>query len=169
MYGKDYNLGIKLKGMGDIEFPIEFNETQMLVASPDGNNTCRLPFAELSEESSENKHMVLGSFVLQKYAIQVDLEDQNINIGLKNASYVAPKMEPVDPVKPDDPSVPGEGKHSGIVIATVLIGCFIFAAAGLFAAYKLGYICNKKDIVVDNREFGDMKKGLNQSDRLDAS
>jgi len=36
----------------------------MLISDPDGSEKCRLPFAELSLESSEKKHLVIGSFAL---------------------------------------------------------------------------------------------------------
>ena len=62
-------------------------------------------------------------------------------------------------MNPDDPTDPTE-KHIGIIVSIVLAGILLFSAAGLFAAYKLGWICKKRknDEAMD---FGDIKKGLN--------
>ena len=115
--------------------------------------------------------MVLGSFTLQKYAYQIHHNQwfglrptsPTIYIGEKNASYVKPTgPEPnpdPDPVNPDDPTDPTE-KHTGLIVSMIFLGILVFSAVGLFAAHKLGWICNKSK-VKENADFGDIKKGLN--------
>ena len=62
-------------------------------------------------------------------------------------------------MNPDNPTDPTE-KHIGIIVSIVLGSIMVFTAAGLFAAYKLGYICKKRK-VDETADFGDIKKGLN--------
>ena len=64
IYALDYNSSINLLGDGDNDYTLEFDKNMMLISDPDGSEKCRLPFAELSFESSEKKHLVIGSFAL---------------------------------------------------------------------------------------------------------
>lgn len=64
IYALDYNSSINLLGDGDNDYTLEFDKNMMLISDPDGSEKCRLPFAELSSESSEKKHLVIGSFAL---------------------------------------------------------------------------------------------------------
>jgi len=67
IYALDYNSSIDLlvdSDLGNNEFSLEFDKNMMLISDPDGSEKCRLPFAELSLESSEKKHLVIGSFAL---------------------------------------------------------------------------------------------------------
>lgn len=46
----NYQTKITLKGRGDVEFYLEFEQEMMLISDPDNADKCRLPFAALSDE-----------------------------------------------------------------------------------------------------------------------
>ena len=95
-----------MTGLGDNNYELSFDKSMMLISDPDGGKKCRLPFVELNDENSEKKHVVLGSFVLQKYNINVNVDDETIGIGIKNVSYSRPDIHPVNPDDPTDPTDP---------------------------------------------------------------
>ena len=64
--GKNFDFAVVLlmSAEWEILYPLEFEKEMMLVPDPFDKSNCRLPFASFNDDSSQHKHMILGSFVL---------------------------------------------------------------------------------------------------------
>ena len=97
--------------------------------------------------------MILGSLVLQKYTYAIDLDQNFLYLGEKNATYANPNMGP-DPIKPDIVQ-----ERNILLVAVIVLGSLLLIAVGVFTAFKLGCLCFKKNRGQSFVDFGDIKKG----------